>query len=248
MIGSISHNSVSLSQRRAQAGFTLIELVVVIVILGILAASAAPKFMSFQADARAASLKALMGAVKSANSMVYGKAMILGTSVDYTEVGSGKKWNAECTVKTKNCVEIDGVSVYFKLAYLDRNSVVFALDADIEGRKTVQITNDDGKTLVIPDRCGTGSRPNKNDGGCGAASKYSINYPCSSYNATEVCQDHDFCQCRVEEKVGNTRIKDSQYFIPRGKPYKGGNCYFKYTTAEVVTGKVPIYKVETSGC
>ena len=247
MIGSISHNSVSLSQRRSQAGFTLIELVVVIVILGILAASAAPRFMSFQADARAASLKALMGTVKSANSMVYGKAMILGTSVDYTEVGSGKKWNAECAVKTKNCVEIDGVSVYFKLAYLDRNSVAFALDADIEGRKTVQITNDDGKTLVIPDRCGTGSRPNKNDGGCGTAKKYSINYMCSSYQPFEVCQDHDYCQCRHQEGSGDKR-KDSQYFIPRGMPYKDGNCYFKYTTAEVVTGKVPIYKVETSGC
>ena len=243
MIGSISHNSVSLSQRRSQAGFTLIELVVVIVILGILAASAAPRFMSFQADARAASLKALMGTVKSANSMVYGKAMILGTSVDYTEVGSGKKWNAECAVKTKNCVEIDGVSVYFKLAYLDRNSVVFALDADIEGRKTVTISSQ-GKTLVIPDRCGNGKTPNQSNGSCDPPQKYSINYLCSSYQPTEVCQDHDYCQCRSERVNG----QDSQYFIPRGMPYKDGNCYFKYTTAELVTGKVPIYKVETSGC
>ena len=243
MIGSISHNSVSTNQRRAhQAGFTLIELVMVIVILGILAASAAPKFMSFQADARAASLKALMGSVKSANSMVYGKAMILGTNVNYSEKGetSSVQWKADCT--TKNCVEIEGVSVYFKFAYLDRNSVVFALDADIEGRKTVTISSQ-GKTLVIPDRCGNGNTPKTENGSCDPPEKYSINYKCSSYQPTEVCQDHDYCQCR--EQKDN---KDSQYFIPRGMPYKNGNCYFKYTTAELVTGKVPIYKVETSGC
>ena len=244
MIGSVSHNSVSTNQRRAhQAGFTLIELVMVIVILGILAASAAPKFMSFQADARAASLKALMGSVKSANSMVYGKAIIVGTDVNYSERGetSNVQWKADCS--TKNCVEIEGVSVYFKFAYLDRNSVVFALDADIEGRKTVTISSQ-GKTLVIPDRCGNGSTPKPADGSCGTAQKYSINYMCSSYQPTEVCQDHDYCQCRSERVNG----QDSQYFIPRGMPYKNGNCYFKYTTAELVTGKVPIYKVETSGC
>ena len=246
MIGNLSHNSVSGGHYRSHAGFTLIELVVVIVILGILAASAAPRFMSFQSDARAASLKALMGSVKSANSMVYGKAMIVGTDVNYSEKAdpaTGKKktdWKADCS--TKNCVEIEGVSVYFKLAYLDRNSVAFALDADIEGRKTVTISSQ-GKTLVVPDRCGNGETPKEKDGSCGTAQKYSINYKCDSYQPAEVCQDHDYCQCREQKND-----KDSQYFIPRGMPYKGGNCYFKYTTAELVTGKVPVYKIETSGC
>lgn len=44
---------------RKSNGFTLIELIVVIVILGILAVSAAPKFIDLQSDARAAVVNGL---------------------------------------------------------------------------------------------------------------------------------------------------------------------------------------------
>ena len=59
-------------------GFTLIELVVVIVILGILAVVAAPKFMGLQREARIADLKGLEGSLKAANEMVYAKATMKG--------------------------------------------------------------------------------------------------------------------------------------------------------------------------
>ena len=59
-------------------GFTLIELVVVIVILGILAVTAAPKFLNLQDDAKISALKGLEGAIKGATGIVYGKAVIAG--------------------------------------------------------------------------------------------------------------------------------------------------------------------------
>lgn len=61
---------------RHQQGFTLIELVIVIVIIGILAAIALPKMTDLAGNARAATVKGVAGSLASANTAIYSAAQI----------------------------------------------------------------------------------------------------------------------------------------------------------------------------
>ena len=73
---------------KRSAGFTLIELVIVIIILGILAVTAAPKFLNLQDDAKKAAADGVKAAVASSAQIVYSKAVILGLETSAAATGA----------------------------------------------------------------------------------------------------------------------------------------------------------------
>ena len=75
---------------KKQQGFTLIELIIVIVILGILAVTAAPKFFDFSSDARKSTLAGLKGAIEGAVSIEYARSAVQGSPIYPEPVAAGQ--------------------------------------------------------------------------------------------------------------------------------------------------------------
>ncbi|MCG9747988.1 prepilin-type N-terminal cleavage/methylation domain-containing protein [Shewanella sp. Isolate8] len=101
---------------KKQNGFTLIELVVVIIILGILAVTAAPKFINLQSDARKSTVEGVKAALQGANSLVYSKAAIAGKEKDQ---------GASITIAT-------GVAVTTDYGYLDSATDTATVKTNLE--------------------------------------------------------------------------------------------------------------------
>jgi len=84
--------------RTRNQGFTMIELIVVIVILGVLAATALPKFIDLNSDAKAAALKGVAGAAASAMTINYS-----GCAVAQHSATAGK------CVKVDDCSDLGSI-------------------------------------------------------------------------------------------------------------------------------------------
>lgn len=115
---------------KRQSGFTLIELVVVIVILGILAATAAPKFMNLQGDARISALNGLKGAVKSAVSMTYSKAILKG--VEKANKAAGATVCSAGSAVAPTCATEDTIKLVFGRPDASADGIIKALDIEVD--------------------------------------------------------------------------------------------------------------------
>jgi len=120
---------------KRNSGFTLIELVIVIIVLGILAATAVPKFVNLQDDAKDAAMEGVEAAVHSAANIIYSKSAINGTETATGSSAAGVTteygYPSATTAGIEAAVELSGFEATSAAAPTGGdNTIIFVSESD----------------------------------------------------------------------------------------------------------------------
>ena len=126
-----------------QKGFTLIELIIVIVVLGILAVTAAPQFINIGSDARVSTLQKIEASMISASDLIYAKSLIAGDE----KLGIDTKDTADLTDDAY--FKVDGYDVLFGYPAPSAEGIILALNLSA-GDWDIKYSKDNAATPLKP--------------------------------------------------------------------------------------------------